>query len=116
MEQPRAKRTDTHLPNTTLVRSEAAGEQLEPHQVTTYLLELAQAFQTYYHDHQFLVDDAGPRDARLALALAVRQVLANGLDLVACTHRRNCKWQQDAARRKQGATRATPAACRAGPG
>lgn len=61
---------------------EAAGEQLEPHQVTTYLLELAQAFQTYYNDHQFLVEDAGTRDARLALALAVRQVLANGLDLV----------------------------------
>jgi len=60
----------------------AAGEQLEPHQVTTYLLELAQAFQTYYNDHQFLVDDAGTRDARLALALAVRQVLANGLDLI----------------------------------
>jgi arginyl-tRNA synthetase len=50
--------------------------------VTTYLLELAQAFQTYYNDHQFLVDDAGVRDARLALALAVRQVLANGLELI----------------------------------
>jgi arginyl-tRNA synthetase len=60
----------------------AAGEQLEPHLVTTYLLELAQAFQTYYNDHQFLVDEADVRDARLALALAVRQVLANGLDLV----------------------------------
>ncbi|MDN5780996.1 MAG: arginine--tRNA ligase [Luteimonas sp.] len=60
----------------------AAGEQLEPHLVTTYLLELAQAFQTYYNDHQFLVDDADVRNARLALALAVRQVLANGLGLV----------------------------------
>ena len=60
----------------------AAGDQLEPHLVTTYLLELAQSFQTYYNDHQFLVDDADVRDARLALALAVRQVLANGLDLV----------------------------------
>src|SRR3546814_5209713 len=43
---------------------EAAGEQLEPHQVTTYLLELAQAFQTYYNDYQFLVDDAGTRDRK----------------------------------------------------
>lgn len=60
----------------------AAGEQLEPHMVTTYLLELAQSFQTYYNDHQFLVDDADVRDARLALALATRQVLANGLELV----------------------------------
>lgn len=61
---------------------QAAGEQLEPHLVTTYLLELAQSFQTYYNDHQFLVDDAGVRNARLAMALATRQVLANGLELV----------------------------------
>jgi len=60
----------------------AAGEQLEPHLLTVYLHELAQAFQTYYNDHQFLVDDADTRDARLALALATRQVLANGLGLV----------------------------------
>jgi arginyl-tRNA synthetase len=59
-----------------------AGEQLEPHLVATYLLELAQAFQSYYNDHQFLVDDAATRNARLALALAVRQVLANGLALL----------------------------------
>ena len=60
----------------------ATGEQLEPHLLTVYLHELAQAFQTYYNDHQFLVDDADTRDARLALALATRQVLANGLGLV----------------------------------
>ncbi|WP_242108705.1 arginine--tRNA ligase [Luteimonas aquatica] len=60
----------------------ATGEQLEPHLIATYLLELAQAFQTYYNDHQFLVEAAGVRNARLALALAVRQVLANGLDLL----------------------------------
>ena len=59
-----------------------AGEQLEPHLLTAYLHELAQAFQTYYNDHQFLVEDADTRDARLALALATRQVLANGLELV----------------------------------
>ncbi len=61
---------------------EAAGVQLEPHMVTTYLQDLAQAFQSYYNDHQFLVDDADVRDARLALALATRQVLANGLALL----------------------------------
>ncbi len=59
-----------------------AGSQLEPHLIATYLLELAQGFQTYYNDHQFLVDDADVRDARLALALAVRQVLSNGLALL----------------------------------
>ncbi|MEO5566786.1 MAG: arginine--tRNA ligase [Luteimonas sp.] len=60
----------------------AAGEHLEPHLVTAYLHELAQAFQSYYNDHQFLVDDADLRNARLALAQATRQVLANGLDLI----------------------------------
>ncbi|WP_460731177.1 arginine--tRNA ligase [Lysobacter tyrosinilyticus] len=61
---------------------ELAGRDLEPHQIAVYLLELAQTFQTYYNDHQFLVDDANLRDARLVLALATRQVLANGLELL----------------------------------
>jgi arginyl-tRNA synthetase len=60
----------------------AAGEHLEPHLVTVYLHELAQAFQSYYNDHQFLVEDDDLRNARLALAQATRQVLANGLDLI----------------------------------
>ena len=45
-------------------------------------VDLAQAFQSYYIDHQFLVDDGDLRDGRLALALATRQVLANGLDVL----------------------------------
>ena len=39
-------------------------------------------FQSYYNDHQFLVDDAATRNARLVLAMASRQVLANGLSLL----------------------------------
>ena len=61
---------------------EAAGANLEPHLIATYLRELAAAFHGYYNTHQFIVDDADLRDARLALASAVRQVLANGLDLL----------------------------------
>ena len=60
----------------------AAGGDLEPHLVAAYLLELAQAFQSYYNDHQFLVDEADLRDARLVLAAATRQVLHNGLGLI----------------------------------
>ncbi len=59
-----------------------AGSELEPHLIAAYLVDLAQAFQSYYNDHQFLVDDAATRNARLALALATRQVLANGLALL----------------------------------
>lgn len=71
---------------TTLLRYpdvvEMAGRDLEPHQIAVYLLELAQTFQTYYNDHQFLVDDAATRHARLVLAMATKQVLANGLELL----------------------------------
>jgi len=61
---------------------EAAATNLEPHLVAQYLRDLAYALHTYYHAHAFLVDDADLRDARLALIVAVRQVLANGLDLL----------------------------------
>ncbi|CAN7587834.1 arginine--tRNA ligase [Pseudoxanthomonas sp. LjRoot143] len=61
---------------------EAAGESLEPHVVAQYLRELAYAFHTWYAGTPVLIDDASARDARLALALAVRQALANGLDLL----------------------------------
>jgi arginyl-tRNA synthetase len=61
---------------------EVAGKTLEPHQIATYLVELAQAYQTYYNSHQFLVDDAATRNARLALGFAVQRVLANGLELL----------------------------------
>ncbi|MEQ1546216.1 arginine--tRNA ligase [Methyloglobulus sp.] len=54
----------------------------EPHQLILYLRELANDFHTYYNAHQFLVDDAKVRDARLNLICAVKQVLANGLQLL----------------------------------
>ncbi|TVQ88570.1 MAG: arginine--tRNA ligase [Chromatiaceae bacterium] len=54
----------------------------EPHQVATYLRDLANDFHTYYNAHQFLVTDTDLRDARIKLILAVRQVLRNGLDLL----------------------------------
>ena len=61
---------------------ETAALNEEPHLVTTYLRELANDFHTYYNAHQFLVDDAPLRDARIKLILAVRQVLRNGLGLI----------------------------------
>ncbi|WP_337053540.1 arginine--tRNA ligase [Pseudoxanthomonas sp. USHLN014] len=61
---------------------EAAGVSLEPHAIAQYLRELAYAFQAWYDGEPILIDDADARNARLALALAVRQALANGLDLL----------------------------------
>jgi arginyl-tRNA synthetase len=56
--------------------------QHEPHMLIHYLRELANQFHTYYNAHQFLVDDAKLRDARLNLICAAKQVLANGLNLL----------------------------------
>ncbi len=59
-----------------------AVQQREPHQITNYLRELAADFHGYYNGTRLLADDAELRNARLALAVAVRQVLANGLELL----------------------------------
>jgi arginyl-tRNA synthetase len=53
-----------------------------PHAMVHYLRELATDFHTYYNAHQFLVDDAELRDARLALIQGMRQVVRNGLGLL----------------------------------
>ena len=60
----------------------SAAELMEPHQVAQYLRELAAAFHGFYNTQPMLVDDAGPRNARIALAVATQQVLRNGLDLL----------------------------------
>ncbi|VAX14364.1 Arginyl-tRNA synthetase [hydrothermal vent metagenome] len=61
---------------------EAAALNHEPHQLAHYLRELANDYHTYYNAHQFLVDDTELRQARLALILSVKQVIANGLGLL----------------------------------
>jgi arginyl-tRNA synthetase len=63
-------------------RVEVAALRREPHQVVNYLRELANLFHSWYNAHQFIVDDGELRDARVALALAVGQVLRNGLGLL----------------------------------
>ena len=61
---------------------EGAAQDLEPHQLAFYLKVLAAAFHSYYNSTRVLVDDESLRLARLALANAVRQVLANGLAIL----------------------------------
>lgn len=61
---------------------ENAALQHEPHKLIQYLRELANEFHTYYNAHQFLVDDAALRDARLNLICAVKQTIANGMALL----------------------------------
>jgi len=59
-----------------------AANNREPHQIANYLKELAAEFHTYYNSEKTLVDEDDVRNARLTLAEAVRQVIANGLDLL----------------------------------
>jgi arginyl-tRNA synthetase len=61
---------------------EAAATGHEPHQLAHFLRDLANEFHTYYNAHQFLVEDADLRDARLNLVAATGQVIANGLGLL----------------------------------
>ncbi|MFT7286987.1 MAG: arginyl-tRNA synthetase [Halieaceae bacterium] len=59
-----------------------AASSSEPQQIANYLRELAGEFHAYYNAHKVLAEDVALRQARLALSEAVRQVLANGLDLL----------------------------------
>ena len=59
-----------------------AGHDFAPHMVAFYLRELAGEFHSYYNAERILVAEEEARLARLALILAVRQVLQNGLALL----------------------------------
>jgi arginyl-tRNA synthetase len=53
-----------------------------PHVLVHFLREFANLFHTWYNAATFLVEDAALRNARLGLALGVRQVVRNGLGLL----------------------------------
>ncbi len=53
-----------------------------PHALVHYLRELATAFHGWYYAAPFLVEEEALRNARLALAFGVQQVLADGLALL----------------------------------
>jgi arginyl-tRNA synthetase len=67
---------------------ELAARNLAPHHMPYYAYELARATQTWYdagnddRSLRILCDDTALQAARLKLAAAVRQVLANALDLI----------------------------------
>ncbi|MDT8895027.1 arginine--tRNA ligase [Halomonas sp. I1] len=61
---------------------ERAALAREPQQIAQYLQDLAAEFHTCYNAIKVMVEDDAQRNARLALGLAARQVLRNGLDLL----------------------------------
>ena len=59
-----------------------AAEELSPHYIAHYLLELASQFSRWYGQNSVKNAEDGLREARLELLEAVRQVIKNGLNLM----------------------------------
>ncbi len=59
-----------------------AAENFEPHKVTNYLENLAAAFHKFYTECRIIGSKPEVASARLALAVAVKTVLKNGLSLL----------------------------------
>jgi arginyl-tRNA synthetase len=86
--------TLTAIPETELIDKisafpetiQRAAASFEPHQMCGYLKELATLFHAYYQQKdealRVIHPDSAIRNARLALCLAVQQVLRNGLAIV----------------------------------
>jgi arginyl-tRNA synthetase len=60
----------------------SAARNRAPQQLTNALRDIAQEFHAYYNAHKILVEDARTRNARLALCVAVKAVIAQGLGLL----------------------------------
>ena len=61
---------------------EEAAEKYEPFIIARHAVALAQAYNTFYHNHMILVDDTEIKQARLAITLAVKHVLKTCLALL----------------------------------
>ncbi|RLJ68047.1 arginine--tRNA ligase [Sulfurisoma sediminicola] len=61
---------------------ESAARDYAPHAIAFYLRELAAEFHAWYNAERLLVEDDAQKKARLALAVAVRRVIANGLHIL----------------------------------
>ena len=59
-----------------------AAEKYEPSILTRHVVDIAQAYNKFYHDERILVDDEGEKNAKLLLTYAAKQAIANGLDLL----------------------------------
>ncbi len=57
-------------------------QHTEPHRVTNYVQEVATIFHRFYHENRVVTEDKSLSLARLMLARATQQVLANGFALL----------------------------------
>ena len=61
---------------------QSAANDYEPHQIAYYLRDVATDFHSFYNKERILDCEDAIRNARLDLIDSVRQVLANGLDII----------------------------------
>ncbi|MGL5677312.1 MAG: arginine--tRNA ligase [Cellulosilyticaceae bacterium] len=61
---------------------EEAAAKYEPSYIARYAVDVAQAFNKFYHENPILVDDEKQREARLAVVASVKYVLKNALFLL----------------------------------
>ncbi|MEE0771985.1 MAG: arginine--tRNA ligase [Anaerovoracaceae bacterium] len=59
-----------------------AGEKYEPSIVTRHIVDIAQDFNRFYHDEHILVDNEDEKVAKVALVMAARAAIRNGLALL----------------------------------
>ena len=59
-----------------------AGEKYEPSVLTRHIVDIAQAFNKFYHDEHILTENEAERKAKLLLTAAAKQTIKNGLGLL----------------------------------
>ncbi len=59
-----------------------AGEKYEPSIVTRHIVDMAQGFNKFYHDEHILTDNEDEKIAKVALVLAAKEAIKNGLALL----------------------------------
>ncbi len=61
---------------------EEAAEKYEPSILTRHIIDIAQSFNKFYYDEHILVEDPAEKTAKVAMVLAAKTVLKNGLGLL----------------------------------
>ena len=59
-----------------------AADKYEPSIVTRHIIDIAQAYNKFYHDEHILVDNEDEKLAKIALTIAAKNAIANGLGLL----------------------------------
>ena len=61
---------------------EKSAKTLQPHLIIFYLKDLAQLFHSYYNDNHVLTEDTKNQQLIISCLSAVKQVFANGVNLI----------------------------------